>query len=369
MPRLEPTAAAGAPPGAAVPGAPRAQGVALPAGRPQDPAPVPFARDFAVIVPAFDEEENVRPLAQALRETFERHGLGGDVVLVDDGSRDRTREVAQAVEWPVWSVVAHGRNRGKTEALLSGAAATDKAVIVLFDADLQHSPEEIPRFLRKLAEGYDMVTGRKLGAYQKRGVSGVYNALCRGLFGVPVHDLNSMKAFRREVLAEVPLRHDYHRFFAVLAHDRGFRLGEIDVALHPRLRGTSKYRGSGRIVAGFLDLLAVKFQLSFMERPLLFFGTGGGLLALLGGGVGAVALYQRFGLGQGYRPLAYLAGLLVLLGALVFALGFLAEGIGQVRDRVDHLERGLRSHRAAAAADRHRRERSTQGEGPARLDG
>jgi glycosyltransferase involved in cell wall biosynthesis len=301
-----------------------------------------LARDFAVIVPAYDEEENVLPLAAALRETFEHHGLSGEVVLVDDGSRDRTRELAETVDWPAWSVVSHGRNRGKTEALLTGAAATTRSALVLFDADLQHSPEEIPRFLAKLAEGYDMVTGRKVGLYEKQRVSGLYNALCRRLFGVPVHDLNSMKAFRREVLAEVPLRHDWHRFFAVLAHDRGFRLGEIEIELRPRLRGASKYRGSGRIVAGFLDLLAVKLQLSFMERPLLLFGVAGGALGLLGLGVGAFALYQRFVLQQGYRPLAYLAGLLLVLGLLAFALGFLAEGIGQVRDRVEHLERALR---------------------------
>ena len=319
-----------------------------PSGAAGRPGAVPFARDFAVLVPALDEEENVLPLVAALRETFARHGLEGEVVLVDDGSRDRTRAVAEAVDWPAFRVVSHARNRGKTEALLTGAAATDRRVLVLFDADLQHSPEEIPRFLAKLGEGYDMVTGRKVGSYEKQRVSAAYNRLCRVLFGIPVHDLNSMKAFRREVLAEVPLRHDYHRFFAVLAHDRGFRLGEIDIALHPRLRGRSKYRGSGRIAAGFLDLLAVKFQLSFMERPLLLFGLVGGALVALGVGVGGFALYQRFVLGQGYRPLIYLVSLLVILGVLVFALGFLAEAVGQVRDRVAHLESALRRDVAGA---------------------
>ncbi len=328
------------------------------------PGKVPFADDFTVVVPAFDEEENVLPLADALRRTFERHGLQGEVVLVDDGSRDRTRELAERVEWNAWRVVSHGRNRGKTEALLTGAAVTRRSVIVLFDADLQHSPEEIPRFLAKLAEGFDMVTGRKVGDYEKQRVSALYNRLSRGLFGIPVHDLNSMKAFRRDVLAEVPLRHDWHRFFAVLAHDRGFRLGEIDIALLPRQRGLSKYRGSGRIVGGFLDLLAVKFQLSSMERPLLFFGSGGGALVLLGLAIGAFALYQRFALQHGYRPLIYLVSLLLILGVLIFALGFLAEAVGQVRDRVDHLERALRRRRetdgreAGATPEGAERERS-----------
>ncbi|HEY7460309.1 MAG TPA: glycosyltransferase [Gemmatimonadota bacterium] len=314
---------------------------------------VPFAGDFAVVVPAFDEEENVLPLAAALRETFDRHGLAGEVVLVDDGSRDRTRALAQSVDWDAWKVVAHGRNRGKTEALLTGAAATTRSILILFDADLQHSPEEIPRFLRKLGEGFDLVAGRKVGAYEKQGVSAAYNALSRRLFGVPVHDLNSMKAFRRDVLSELPLRHDWHRFFAVLAHDRGFRLGEIDITLYPRERGTSKYRGSWRIVSGFLDLLAVKIQLSFMERPLILFGVTSGILVLLGVAIGLFALYQRFVLEHGYRPLGYLSGLLVVLGVLAFALGFLAEGIGQVRDRVQHLERSLRQD-AGVQAQRER---------------
>jgi glycosyltransferase involved in cell wall biosynthesis len=303
---------------------------------------VPYADDFAVIVPAFDEEENVMPLAAALRDTFERHGLEGEVVLIDDGSRDHTRELAEGVDWERWKVVSHARNRGKTEALLTGAAATRRSILVLFDADLQHSPEEIPRFLAKLGEGYDMVTGRKVGPYEKQRVSAVYNSLSRRLFGIPVHDLNSMKAFRRELLSEVPLRHDWHRFFAVLAHDRGFRLGEIDIELMPRRRGTSKYRGSWRILAGFLDLLAVKIQLSFMERPLILFGVASGILIVAGVAIGLFSLYQRFVLEQGYRPLPYFAGFLVVLGVLAFALGFLAEGIGQVRDRVEHLERALR---------------------------
>jgi glycosyltransferase involved in cell wall biosynthesis len=318
---------------------------------------IPLADEFAVVVPAYDEEENMVPLLSALRRTFERHGLEGEVVVVDDGSRDGTREIAESFGWDAVKVVSHGRNLGKTEALLSGAAVTDRAILVLFDADLQHDPEEIPRFLTKLGDGYDMVTGRKVGSYEKQRVSTVYNALCRLFFGVPVHDLNSMKAFRREVLEQVPLRHDAHRFFAVLAHDRGFRLGEIDVELRPRTRGVSKYRGSGRIIAGFLDLLAFKLQLSFMERPLLLFGTVSGVLFALGIGIGGFALYQRFILGHGYRPLAYLSGLLLVLGALAFALGFLAEAVGQLRDRVAHLERGFQ------------RERSVARRGPAPLDG
>jgi glycosyltransferase involved in cell wall biosynthesis len=306
--------------------------------------PVNPRNDFAVIVPAWDEVENMAPLFEALAETWRRHGLDGEVVLVDDGSSDGTSAAAAEAAGSFPGRVRirrHAKNLGKTEALVTGAAATPRRWLVLFDADLQHSTEEIPRFLDALADGYDVVTGWKQGRYEKRLVSGMYNWLSRRLFDVPVHDLNAMKAFRREVLDELPLRHDWHRFFVVLAHDRGYRVGEIPIELLPRTRGRAKYSGWGRIVVGSLDLLAVKILTSFLRKPMLLFGTAGTILTGTGILLGAVALYYRFALQQGYRPLLYLVTLFVLLGVLLFALGFLAEAVAQVRDRIDQVERRL----------------------------
>lgn len=300
--------------------------------------------DFAVVIPAYDEVENMEPLLGALAETWRKHALGGEVVLVDDGSSDGTAEAAEeaARGFPgAFRVLRHQRNRGKTEALLTGTGATDRTWIVLFDADLQHTPDVIPRFLEKLAEGYDIVTGWKRGSYEKRFVSNVYNRLSRRIFDVPVHDLNSMKAFRRDILHEIPLRHDWHRFFVVLAHDRGYRVTEIPITLHPRRHGEPKYSGLGRVVVGTLDLVAVKTLVSFMRKPLLLFGILGLALGAAGVAVGAVALYLRFVLEQGYRPLLYLVILLVTLGVLFFAMGFLGEAIAHVRDRVENLERRI----------------------------
>ncbi|MDX1622500.1 MAG: glycosyltransferase [Gemmatimonadota bacterium] len=305
----------------------------------------PIESDFAVVIPAYDEVENMGPLFDAMAQTWRKHGLEGEVILVDDGSEDGTAEAArsEAGSFPApVRVLRHRRNRGKTEALLTGVDATDRGWIVLYDADLQHSPEEIPRFLEKLAEGNDVVTGWKQGPYEKRFVSKIYNRLSRTLFDVPVHDLNSMKAFRRDLLYEIPLRHDWHRFFVVLAHDRGYRIDEIPIDLHPRRRGEAKYSGLGRVVVGTLDLVAVKTLVSFMRKPLILFGALGTAMGVAGLAVGGVAVYYRFVLDQGYRPLLYLVVLLVTLGTLFFAMGFLGEAIAHVRDRVEILERRLR---------------------------
>lgn len=303
-------------------------------------------RNFVVVIPAYNEVENIPDLIRELRATFDRYGLEGEVVLVDDGSTDGTAEVAraQAAGWDRFRVVSHRRNFGKTEALLTGADASEGDVIILYDADLQHLPGEIPRFLAKIDEGWDIVTGRKVGRYEKQAVSGIYNRLSRRLFDVPVSDLNSMKAFRREVLDEVHLRHDWHRFFVVLAYARGFSMTEIPIALHPRRHGQSKYSGRGRIVVGFLDLVSVAFFLFFSRKPMLLFGVSGLVLAALGVVVGLTTVALRIAHLMppfGYRPLLYLVILLETLGFLLFGFGFLAELTAQQHAELEALHRKL----------------------------
>ena len=214
----------------------------------------------SVIVPAFDEAENVGPLLAAIRRTFDAHAIDGEVVLVDDGSTDRTYEAAcdAALDLALRArVLAHPRNRGKTEAIVTAAAVASGRYLVLLDADLQYAPDAIPRFLHALASGADMVTARKVGPYPKRIASRIYNWLSRVAFGVPVRDCNSMKAMRREVLDVLPARHDWHRFLVPLAVARGHSVRELDVTLHPRRAGRSKYAGAGRLVTATRDLLAV----------------------------------------------------------------------------------------------------------------
>jgi glycosyltransferase involved in cell wall biosynthesis len=308
--------------------------------------------DFTVVVPAFNEAAVIPDLVRELREAFATHELVGEVILVDDGSSDATADIAEkaAEDWQEFKVVRHATNLGKTEAMLTGAAASNGDCIVLFDADLQHTPDEIPRFLAKLDEGWDIVTGRKIGSYDKRGVSSVYNRLSRRIFDVPVSDLNSMKAFRRTVLDGIMLRHDWHRFFVVLAHARGAKVTEIDIELLPRRAGESKFRGPFRILVGLIDLISVWFLLLFSRKPLLLFGGTGIALAGIGVLVAGVTVYLRFlhpTLGfdpyvppMGYRPLLYLVMLLETLGFLLVGLGLVSEQVAQVRDELEAIRKG-----------------------------
>ncbi len=301
-------------------------------------------RDFAVVIPAFNEAPVVPDLIAELRATFERFDLDGEVLVVDDGSTDGTGDLAeeQAGDWSSVRVLRHRTNLGKTEAMLTAARSTDRTFLVLFDADLQHLPDEIPRFLEALHAGSDIVTGRKVGAYDKRAVSSLYNGLSRRIFRVPVSDLNSMKGFRREILDELHLRHDWHRFFVVLAHARGYSVSEIDIDLHPRRAGVSKYTGLFRIGGGLMDLLSVWFLLLFSRKPLILFGFSGMVLIGLGAVVGGVAFWLRFVEGFGFRPLLYLVILLETVGFLLVGVGLLAEMIAQLREEVDSLRRGAR---------------------------
>lgn len=300
---------------------------------------------FSVIVPAYNEAENIGALFDAIEATFDSHSLNGEVILVDDGSTDDTWALAVAASARMGGrakVARHRRNLGKTEAILTGARAADSDVFIVYDADMQHSTEEIPRFMAEMDAGWDIVTGRKVGAYEKRAVSSIYNRLSRFLFDVPVRDLNSMKAFRREVLEDVSLRHDWHRFFVVIAYARGFSVTEIDIELFPRRAGVSKYTGAGRVIASVGDLLVVWFYLRFSRKPMQLFGGAGITLTMLGLIIGVIATVLRgLGIGPpptGYRPILGLVLLLIVVGITLFGFGFTAEMIALLRSDVEQLK-------------------------------
>lgn len=299
----------------------------------------------SVVVPAYNEAENILPLMEEFSRTFGRIRMNAEVILVDDGSTDGTFLKARECQrrFPFLRVATHGRNMGLTEALMTGFSKARGRIFVFWPADLQYLPQDIPKLVERIDNGYDVVCGWKQGPYGlKRFVSFFYNLLSRMIFGVKVHDLNSVKAFKREVVDDVPMRKDWHRYMVVMAAEKGYKIGEVKVKLHPRRFGQSKF-GIGRVPIGFLDLLSVKFQLSFMKKPLLLFGFLGLILILLGILTGGAAIYVRFaGIGDGLaRPLLYLVILLVLSGISFFALGFLAEAIISIKDEMRALARQL----------------------------
>ena len=290
-----------------------------------------------VIVPALNEAENISPLQAELSAKLPRDY---EVVIVDDGSTDGTYEAAVAAktQYQFLSVLRHRTNLGKTAAIMTGMERARGEFVSVFDADLQFRPEDVVAQVAKLREGWDLVTGRKQGKYEKRMVSSIYNGLARVMFGIKVHDINALKTFRREVLEGVSLRKDWHRYIVPLAAARGFRIAEIPVVLRPRQAGEAKYSGRARILVGLFDLVAVAFQLTFMRKPLLYFGVlGTGSLAL-GFLVGLLAVILRLA-GHGFRPLLYLVILLVVAGLVLFAAGFLGESLAGISDRLERLER------------------------------
>lgn len=298
----------------------------------------------SVLVPAKDEAEN---LPEFLRQCAE--ALGGasfpfEVVVVNDGSRDDSAAVLTRLraDYPFLRVVTHRRQRGIADALTSAADAALGDIFVFYPADLQYRPEDIPTLVQPILDGQaDIVTGTKQGKYEKAFVSGIYNRLCRFLFGVDATDLNSVKAYRREVVAGLPLRPDWHRYMVVIAVTDGFRLTSRPVPLYPRQAGISKFTWR-RIPVGVLDLLSVWFQLRFGRKPMLFFGVAGALLFVVGFLAGVVALVLRFGYGIGFRPLLNLVETMVISGIALFGFGFLGEMVAGIREELRETARRAR---------------------------
>lgn len=298
--------------------------------------------DVSVLVPAKDEAEN---LPEFLRQctALEGAGFSFEVIVVDDGSRDGTAAVLrdEAARHPFLRVVSHRRQRGIADALRSAGEEATGDIFVFYPADLQYRPEDIPGLVAPILAGEaDVVTGSKQGRYEKAFVSGVYNRLCRWLFGVQVDDLNSVKAFRREVLQTVPMRPDWHRYMVVIAAVDGFRLASRPVPLYPRGAGVSKFTWT-RIPVGVFDLLSVWFQVRFGRKPMLFFGLAGAVLFLVGFLVGVFALVLRFGYGIGFRPFLDLVETLVISGIALFGFGFVGELIAGFREETRELARAV----------------------------
>ena len=287
---------------------------------------------LSVVVPAMNEEGNIPALYRAIADVLDPEGLTFEIIFIDDGSHDATWAIVESLAAADERVVGlrHRRNFGKARGLATGFAAASGDLILTMDADLQDDPAEIPRFLQKLDEGFDLVSGwkqRRQDPLGKTLPSRVFNTTVRIVSGVPLHDFNcGFKIYRRDVVRNLRLYGELHRFTPVLAHAEGFRVGELPVRHHPRRWGSSKY-GWSRLVKGFLDLLTVTFLTEYRQRPMHVLGVPG-LAALAAGGlIGLWLTAEKIltGASIGNRPLLLLAVLLVLVGVQFFGLGLLGE--------------------------------------------
>ena len=288
--------------------------------------------DLSVVVPLYNEEESLphllEQLLQALRPSDERFEL----VLVNDGSSDRTAEVLEQLSHEVPELVAVllRKNYGQTAAMAAGFDVAQGAVIVSLDGDLQNDPADIPMLLAKLREGYDLVSGwrhqRQDAALQRKLPSRIANRLLGRVTGVKLHDYGcSLKAYRREVLADMRLYGELHRFLPALAFIEGARITEVKVNHRARQYGSSKY-GIDRTFRVLMDLLTVWFMKRFLTRPMYVFGFGG-LIAMLGSLLASTYLLavKLMGGDIGNRPLLTLAVVLGLAGIQLFCFGLLGE--------------------------------------------
>lgn len=290
---------------------------------------------LSIVIPAYNEAESLPVLLQQLQTAFKMIASPVcEVIFINDGSTDGSTEVLDALSRDAQRfqvlVIHFRRNRGKAEALMAGFAAATGDIVITLDADLQDDPKEIPKLLEVLnSKNYDVVSGWKYprkDPFEKRAFSLIFNRITSVFTGVRLHDMNcGFKAYRAEVVKELHLYGDLHRYIPILAHQAGFSVGEVKVKHRPRRFGVSKY-GFNRIPKGFFGLITVLFLTKYLKRPLHIFGTIGALVAFTGVLIGFyLAFLWLVEGGAGFRPLLLLSLLMIILGVQFFSIGLLGE--------------------------------------------
>jgi glycosyltransferase involved in cell wall biosynthesis len=314
---------------------------------------------YSVVVPFYNEQENIPPLYMKLTEVMDGIGEPYELVFVDDGSKDDSFKVLSEIYEHDRRVnlVRLRRNFGQTAALKAGFDFARGEIIISMDGDLQHDPEEIPRFLEKIEEGFDLVSGwrhnRRDHWLTRQLPSRAANWMMAKLSGIDLHDFGTtFKAYRREIIQEIQLYGELHRFIPALASSTGARIAEVPIENLHRKSGKSNY-GIGRTIRVFLDLVIVKFLLDYSTRPLQFFG----LLGVGGMGLGSLLAcflaYEKFYLHQAimaeHGPLMMLSSALFISGVQFFSMGLLGEIIARTyyesQNKPIYALREVKSHR------------------------
>lgn len=295
--------------------------------------------DISVIIPVFNEEGNISLLCEQLKKVLKKTGQSFEMIFVDDGSIDNSYKILKGIDNKdrLVRVIGFLKNFGQTAAISAGVDKSLGRIIVTIDADLQNDPKDIPRFIEKIHDGYDVVCGwrerRHFESYWTRRIPSLLaNKLISKIVGFELHDYGcTLKAYRREFIKPIKLYGEMHRFIPAYAFWYGAKITEIPISYRPRKFGKSKYNLT-RTYKVILDLLTVKFLESFITKPIYVFGTLG--LASFGGGVISVVLMFLNKLFRGISmiqsPLLLLSAIFVILGAMFVAIGLLAEIIVRV---------------------------------------
>ena len=290
--------------------------------------------DLSIVIPLLNEEESLPELVGSICSVMGGRSVAFEIVLVDDGSRDKSFEVIRQLKekYMPLRAIRFRKNYGKSAALAEGFRTARGRYVITMDADLQDDPAEIPNLMSKLDEGYDLVSGwkkKRFDPISKTIPSRFFNLVTRWMTGIPLHDFNcGLKAYRKEVVRDVSLYGELHRYIPALAKWEGYyRITEIPVQHHPRKYGMSKF-GLSRFIRGFLDLVTVLFLTRYIKRPLHLFGLIGSLFLLCGIGINTyLSVEWMMGTPIGNRPILFLGILLVLVGIQIVTTGLIGEMI------------------------------------------
>ncbi len=290
--------------------------------------------DLSIVVPLYNERDNLAPLHQDLSRELQQLGRSYEILFIDDGSIDGSLEVLRAVQRcdPHVRVIRLARNSGQTAALACGFQQSAGDVVVAIDGDGENDPADIPRLLKRLDDGYDLVSGWRTERWKgaklmRRAPSVAANSIISRFTGVRLHDYGcTLKAYRGDLARSLRLYGEMHRFVPAIAAEQGARITEVEVGFKPRRSGASKY-GPGRILRTLLDLLTVRFLSGYSTRPIQVFGAIGVVIGALGGIWTAWLVFEKIALGRplGDRPALLLAVLLVVVGVQLISIGLLGE--------------------------------------------
>jgi glycosyltransferase involved in cell wall biosynthesis len=299
---------------------------------------------ISIVIPVYNEKENLLPLYEELYDIINHTNEEYEIIFVDDGSTDDSYKILKKLSESNSKirVIKLRRNYGQTAALQAGFSYARGEIIISMDSDLQNDPKDIPNLLEKIKTDWDVVCGwrkNRHDSFTKRIISKFSNWLVRKMTGLKIHDMGcTLRAYKRETVQNIELYGELHRYILVLISWRGFKITEIQVNHRKREHGRTKY-GLSRIITGFLDLLLMKFLLSYFSRPMLMFGLFGMSSMLLGVIIGTYLVVQKYfyGISIGDKPLLLLAALLIIFGVQFICTGLIADMIKRTQYQVKQI--------------------------------